>query len=235
MGSDAVVSNLAERFAAAARACDHPDYVAVVARMVRAAELFEKKNRDYGSRESPLQNVRRSEEAGVRAAQGAFVRCLDKVGRLSKFFREGNLANESAQDSVDDLAVYMPIVGVLLDGGNFTFPERRTRVYVAGPYTVSDPCVNTHEAIVAADLLLAKGYAPFVSHLSHFWHTVSPKPYGVWLDYDAQWIPVCDVLLRLPGESSGADEECAHAATLGIPVFEGLDALLAAVPARREA
>ena len=103
---------------------------------------------------------------------------------------------------------------------------RRTRVYVAGPYTAPDPCANTHAAIAAGNLLWDKGYAPFIPHLSHFWHTVTPRPYAMWCEYDNQFLPCSDVLVRLPGESSGADKEVQLASSLGIPVYAGLAALL---------
>src|SRR5689334_9793045 len=93
-------------------------------------------------------------------------------------------------------------------------------VYIAGPYTSPDPCENTNRAIKMADQLLARGFAPFVPHLSHFWHTVSPKPYQTWIDYDLEWVKRCDCVLRLCGESKGADGEVALAESIGIPVFE---------------
>ena len=104
--------------------------------------------------------------------------------------------------------------------------NRRTRVYVAGPYTKPDPCVNTHEAVKTATVLLKLGYAPFVPHLSHFWHTMTPMPYEAWLDYDNQFLPCCDCVLRLPGESSGADKEVELAKSLGIRVLYGTSDLL---------
>lgn len=99
------------------------------------------------------------------------------------------------------------------------------RVYLAGPYSKPDPCINTHNAIRTADELLALGYIPYVPHLTHFWHTVSPKPYRSWLDYDSAWLQVCDVVLRLPGDSSGADEEVALAKKIGRPIVESISEL----------
>jgi hypothetical protein len=92
-------------------------------------------------------------------------------------------------------------------------------VYIAGPYTKPDPCVNTRSAILVGDDLWREGLVPFVPHLTHFWHTVSPKPYWDWLAYDLHWLRVCHALLRLPGESNGADKEVMEAKRLGIPVF----------------
>lgn len=104
------------------------------------------------------------------------------------------------------------------------------RIYVAGPYTKGDPCVNTHAAIAAGNRLMDAGFAPFVPHLSHFWHTVTPRPYEDWMSLDMRWVEVADAVLRLPGESSGADREVQHAESLGIPVFHSIDELLASAP-----
>lgn len=104
------------------------------------------------------------------------------------------------------------------------------KVYVAGPYTHGDVAVNVRNAILMADRLAEAGYAPFLPHLTHFWHMVAPRPYEFWLALDNQFLPHCDALIRLPGLSGGADKEVALAKSLGIPVFFDLDALIGAVP-----
>lgn len=109
----------------------------------------------------------------------------------------------------------------------------RTKVYVAGPYTNPDPCANTHRAVHTGQLLLNAGYSPFIPHLTHFWHTMIPNPYQVWLDYDMEWLLACDVVLRLPGESSGADKELAMAKQAGIPIAYSLDEVLTKHPHKR--
>jgi hypothetical protein len=91
-------------------------------------------------------------------------------------------------------------------------------VYIAGPYSKPDPCENTHEAIAVADRLL-DCCAPLIPHLSHFWHTMSPKPYPEWLTLDLEYLRRCDAVLRFGGPSSGADGEVDFALELGIPVF----------------
>jgi hypothetical protein len=103
------------------------------------------------------------------------------------------------------------------------------RVYVAGPYRKPDPCANTRAAVDAADYLLSfRGLpfeiVPFVPHLSHLWHTMSPKPDQFWLDYDLHWLRHCDCVLRLPGESSGADKEEQVALGMALRIFGGKDA-----------
>lgn len=107
--------------------------------------------------------------------------------------------------------------------------QRRTRVYVAGPYTKPDPAENTNRAIVVGNRMWEAGYAPFIPHLTHLWHLVTPKPYQQWLDLDIEWLRACDVLLRMPGESSGADKEVEFAKANGIPVFFSESDLLAAM------
>jgi len=99
----------------------------------------------------------------------------------------------------------------------------KKKVYVAGPYTLGDVCLNVRNAIQAGNELADQGLIPFVPHLSHFWHMLCPRPYDFWLDYDNQFLPDCDALLRLPGESSGSDKEVALAMSLGIPVFHSIE------------
>lgn len=106
----------------------------------------------------------------------------------------------------------------------------RTRVYVSGPYT-SDPEGNTTRAIAAGQTLLNMGYAPFVPHLTHFWHLQHENHYEVWLDLDLAYVATCRALLRMPGHSPGADREVEAAETLGIPVYHSISELFDEVPA----
>lgn len=96
---------------------------------------------------------------------------------------------------------------------------KRIFVYLAGPYTKPDPVVNTAKAIAFGNFLLDHGYRPFVPHLSMYQHFVQARPWQEWLDIDFDWIARCDVLIRLPGESAGADAEIKHAIEIGIPVL----------------
>ena len=102
------------------------------------------------------------------------------------------------------------------------------RFYVAGPYSTGDVAVNVRSALVAADALVELGHVPYVPHLTHFWHLVSPKPYEWWLAYDLAWLPFCDALLRLDGPSSGADGELTRAKELGLRVYHSLEEVPAA-------
>lgn len=108
----------------------------------------------------------------------------------------------------------------------------RTRVYVSGPYT-SAPEANTYDALSVGQVLLDHGYAPFVPHLTHFWHKWRPNSYDAWLDLDLAWVEAADVVLRMEGKSPGADEEVELAESLGIPVFYDVSDLLDCVPPTR--
>jgi hypothetical protein len=63
------------------------------------------------------------------------------------------------------------------------------------------------------------GFAPFLPLLSHFQHMIHQQSYEVWMEQDMTWVASCDCLLRLPGQSSGADREVERAKEVGIPVF----------------
>ncbi len=109
----------------------------------------------------------------------------------------------------------------------------RMRVYVAGPYTKGDVSLNVKEAVRVSDELLGLGYAPYCPHLTHFWHMLFEHDYQTWIDLDNEWVTCCDALLRIPGESSGADGEVALAESLGLPVLFSVAELAEAVPAQR--
>jgi hypothetical protein len=100
------------------------------------------------------------------------------------------------------------------------------RIYVAGPYSKGDTAINVRNAMEAGVKLLELGHAPYVPHLTHFLHLHKPQPYEVWTTLDNAYLPYCEALIRLPGESSGADAEVALARKLSIPVFEGLNEFL---------
>lgn len=98
-------------------------------------------------------------------------------------------------------------------------------VYVAGPYSQGDTKANLRAALEASNSALAANLVPYVPHLSYYWHAISPKPYDAWCKFDMMWLQKCDALIRLPGESRGADAEVAEAKRLGIPVVESVEAL----------
>lgn len=95
-------------------------------------------------------------------------------------------------------------------------------IYVAGPYSKGDVGNNVRRAIKFADLLVHLGHVPFVPHLYHFWHIVRTRSWEQWMALDYAWVAKCDVLVKLYGQSAGAELERRHATELGIEVIEQL-------------
>ena len=93
------------------------------------------------------------------------------------------------------------------------------RVYIAGPYSKGDVALNVRNAIHAGDVIARRGHFLFIPHLTHFWHMAIPHEYQFWLDQDMVWLKQCDALLRLQGESTGADAEVEMARELGMHVY----------------
>ena len=104
------------------------------------------------------------------------------------------------------------------------------KVYVAGPLSTggySDSCANIRHAIDVGHELMTKGFAPYVPHYSHFANLFHMRTWQEWMDQDKIWVNSCQALLRLPGESKGADVEVGWAQAARIPVFTTVDALVA--------
>jgi hypothetical protein len=98
--------------------------------------------------------------------------------------------------------------------------HRALRVYVASVMTEGDVAANVRAACDVADDLLRGGLVPYLPHLDHFWHLIHPHDYETWMALDFAWLAACDVLVRLPGASPGADREVAEAEHLGIIVVQ---------------
>lgn len=92
------------------------------------------------------------------------------------------------------------------------------RVYVSGPITKGNRSWNFFQAAEAQRMLLDAGYAvlnPMLSMAHPDGHNIS---WEMWIASDLAFIEVCDLIVRLPGESKGADLEVQHATDRGIPV-----------------
>ena len=99
-------------------------------------------------------------------------------------------------------------------------PHSRS-VFIAGPMSTSgEPGPNLNAAAVAAAELLLAGFFPFVPHVTWILHAIRPDvAVNTWQRWDEYWLRSCDAVLRLPGESRGADEECKLAERIGTPIF----------------
>lgn len=74
------------------------------ARLNEMRETHALKGRDYGTDEDEYLNYRSSEEAGIPAWFNAALRVREKLTRVMTFYRKGELANESVEDALRDIA-----------------------------------------------------------------------------------------------------------------------------------
>lgn len=100
-------------------------------------------------------------------------------------------------------------------------------IYIASPYSVGDQAANVRVQIEAMHRILDMGHAPIAPLLAHFADQHRPRPYEDWVRMCLELVPRADVLLRLPGESAGADREVAVADRTNIAVCMGWDDLTA--------
>lgn len=96
-------------------------------------------------------------------------------------------------------------------------------IYIASPYTNyydKQDAVNVQIDTFAK--LLELGHEPIAPVLSHYVDQRHPASYERRLQWCLAMVGVSDVLLRLPGDSDGADREVAEARRLGKPVVHGI-------------
>lgn len=104
------------------------------------------------------------------------------------------------------------------------------KIYVAAPYTAAsreEVEKNVTRAIDAGIELLKRGHVPFIPHLTHYVELRAqerdiPITYDEYLDWDREWLDLCDALVYL-GRSKGVDIEIARADELGIPIFASVE------------
>jgi hypothetical protein len=96
-------------------------------------------------------------------------------------------------------------------------------VYIAGPYITGDPVINSRRAIgVGMNIHEQTGAAVIVPHMSLLAHAMFPREnVKYWYDFDIALLEHCTHLLRLDGESFGADREVKKAEKLDIKIFYG--------------
>jgi hypothetical protein len=94
-------------------------------------------------------------------------------------------------------------------------------VYIASAYTIPEgkQLENVLNSFDVYHQLVDLGYFPYAPLHSHFIHEHHPLPYLKWMQIDYYWLSKCDCVLRLPGESPGADAEVGYAKKKQIPVF----------------
>lgn len=114
---------------------------------------------------------------------------------------------------------YYRVVGPAVEYDRKALLKRNIRVYIASPYTVGDVAVNVRRSIDCWNSLTDMGFFPYCPLLTHFIHMIHPRKYDEWIDIDLHWMLECNCVLRLPGESKGADAEVASALEHGMRVF----------------
>ena len=82
---------------------------------------------------------------------------------------------------------------------------KKLKVFISSPYTLGDVGVNVRTQHDVFNNLIELGFTPFMPLLSHYQHIIHPFEYDQWIEWDFAWIDSCDFVLRLPGESKGAD------------------------------
>lgn len=100
------------------------------------------------------------------------------------------------------------------------------RVFISSPYTLGDTCDNVRVQHDAFRALIDLGHIPFAPLLSHYQQMIHPMRWDEWIKWDLAWLEQCQVVLRLPGESKGADLECARAEELFLPVIRTREQLI---------
>ncbi len=102
-------------------------------------------------------------------------------------------------------------------------------VYIAGPITKGNQFANVRAALLVAKECRDLGFFCYVPHRSALDEIAcGAEDYEVWMQEDFGWISRCDALLRIPGESSGADREVVHARENNIPVFFSVEEMTTA-------
>lgn len=91
-------------------------------------------------------------------------------------------------------------------------------IYVAGPIT-DDPWGCVRKAIKVGMELRDLGAVPYLPQLSVLHEMIEPLSHAEWMRDDLEILARCDGIIRLPGESVGADMEVDEARQLGLPIY----------------
>ena len=104
------------------------------------------------------------------------------------------------------------------------------RVYIASPYTKGDPKRNVLRQIEAAEYIvkMCPGISCYLPLLNHYWHRYYAHDWEFWMGQVTPWIMCSHALLRLWGESVGADKEVELARQWAVPAFFTIPDLITA-------
>lgn len=95
-------------------------------------------------------------------------------------------------------------------------------MFISSPYsaaTEQEREENVRKTYPVAKMIFERGGQPFIPLLFHYYDLEYARPWVGWMETCLVWLRVCDVVVRIPGKSKGADIEVAEAQRLGIPVY----------------
>lgn len=95
----------------------------------------------------------------------------------------------------------------------------RTVIYLSGPLTKGDRSANVFAFMQAHEILMDAGFSVVNPGLTALLPWAWEKDHADWIACDLEIVERCDMLVRLPGESKGADQERWHAIHHLIPVL----------------
>jgi len=102
-------------------------------------------------------------------------------------------------------------------------PTRTIKVYLAAPYSHGDREANLRRSIDIAEELMVAGFVVFNPLLDRYHQAVHRHEHSFWMEQGKAWIDCCDMVMRIPGQSLGADEEEDYAEKLNIPVLHNVN------------
>jgi hypothetical protein len=109
----------------------------------------------------------------------------------------------------------------------------RPIVYIAGPMTLGDSFGHVGHACRVWIQLWRAGFFPIAPQWSAVQAMVSPLTLEEWMEYDLPLVRASAAVLRIPGESRGADIECQEARHHRIPIYHTIDSLITDLRAGR--
>jgi hypothetical protein len=181
---------------------------------------------------------------------GVVVRLADKLQRVAgATYKPLQVKDETVFDTCDDGIVYFGILKAMFaerlaqraapegpalrrlvrQKTDVAPPGRPLRIYVTAPYTgdgsPEDKYRNTCIAKEAARALALKGHYPHCPHAATaFLDGNKGLDYEYFMRMDLYYIQtMMDAVLRLPGDSPGAEREVKLAKAMGLPVYTSVD------------
>lgn len=100
-----------------------------------------------------------------------------------------------------------------------TKTSKRPKVYISGPISLGSKTENFAQFMHAQRALIEAGFAPLNPGLTMHEGIAKAFDHETWLEVDLPWVEAADLLIRLPGESKGADREVRAAIEAGVEVL----------------